>query len=84
MSVINTVAATGNKSDAHRITLFQKGRQSSLSLSKLDALAAQLAQRLRSAGFARGDRVGVVARNGIEWVLLDLAAIKAGLVTAGL
>lgn len=83
MSVINAVAATGNKSDAHRIVFFQKGRQGDLSLSRLDALAAHLAASLKAAGFERGDRIGILARNGIEWVLLDLAAIKAGLVTAG-
>jgi long-chain acyl-CoA synthetase len=83
MSVINTVAATGSRSGAYRITYFQKGQQNSLALSQLDLLAAQLASRLKAAGFERGDRIGLLARNGIEWVLLDLAAIKAGLVTAG-
>jgi long-subunit acyl-CoA synthetase (AMP-forming) len=83
MNVINTVAANGGKSATHRITFFQKGRQNSLTLAQLDALAARLAGRLRDAGFERGDRIGVLARNGIEWIVLDLAAIKAGLVTAG-
>jgi long-chain acyl-CoA synthetase len=83
MSVVNAVAATGGKSDDHRIAYYRKGRQEALSLARLDALAAVLAGRLRRAGFERGDRIGVLARNGIEWVLLDLAAIKAGLVTAG-
>jgi len=54
-----------------------------MSLAQLDALAAQLAGRLIAAGFQRGQRIGVIAANTIEWVLLDIAAIKAGLVTAG-
>lgn len=83
MSVVNAVAATGGKSGDHRIAYLRKGRLESLTLAQLDALAARLAHDLRRAGFGRGDRVGVLARNGIEWVLLDLAAIKAGLVTAG-
>lgn len=83
MSIVNAVAATGGKSGDHRIAYYRKGQREDLSLARLDALAAALARRLRRAGFERGDRVGVLARNGIEWVLLDLAAIKAGLVTAG-
>ena len=83
MSVINAVAANGNKSAAHGITFLHKGKPSRLSLAELDALAGRLLQRLRAAGFARGDRIGIVARNSLEWVLVDLAAIKGGLMTAG-
>lgn len=83
MSVINAVAASGNKSAAYGITFLQKGRLSRLTLAELDALAVRLLDRLRAAGFARGDRIGVLARNGLEWVLVDLAAVKGGFVTAG-
>lgn len=83
MSVINTVAATGGKSDRHRILFFRRGQLEALPLSQVDALAARLAQRLITAGFQRNDRIGILAKNSFEWVLLDLAAIKAGLVTAG-
>ncbi len=83
MSVINTVAATGGKSDRHRILFFRRGQLDTLPLSQLDALAARLAERLIAAGFQKTDRIGILAKNSIEWVVLDLACIKAGLVTAG-
>ncbi len=82
-SVINAVAATGNKSRSHHVHLFQRGKQTRLTHEELDARAADLAARLAGAGLRRGDRIAVLARNGPEWVLLDLAAIKGGFVTAG-
>jgi len=83
MSVIDTVAANGGKSDAHRLFYLSGGATESLSLAELDRLAGDLARRLAEAGLRPGERVGILARNGVGWVLLDLAAIKAGLVTAG-
>ncbi len=83
MSVINSVAATGGKSEKNKIFFLRKGRFEAISLAQLDALAAQLAERFIAAGFQRGQRIGIIAANTIEWVLLDIAAIKAGLVIAG-
>ncbi|MTJ79632.1 MAG: long-chain fatty acid--CoA ligase [Telmatospirillum sp.] len=82
-SVINALAVTGGKPEDKFITCFQGGRRHCLSLARLDADAGRLAGRLLRAGLKPGDRVGLLARNGIEWILVDLAAIKAGLVTAG-
>ncbi len=82
-AAMNAVAASGNKSDRHHATFFQRGGRRSLSLAALDARAHRLAQALREAGLQPGERIGVIARNSLEWVLLDLAAVKAGLVTAG-
>ncbi|WGS47614.1 AMP-binding protein (plasmid) [Burkholderia sp. JSH-S8] len=82
-SVVNTVAANGGKRDTHRITFFQQGGRVALTHAQLDAQATRLAHDLRDAGLARGARIGIVARNGLAWVLLDLAALKAGIVTAG-
>ncbi len=83
VSVIQAVADSGNKSAEHRIIIFQGGVQREFSLAQLDRLAWELSRLLIAAGFKQGDRIGLLARNGIEWVLLDLAAIKAGFVTAG-
>jgi long-chain acyl-CoA synthetase len=83
MSIVNTIAATGSKSEAHRIRFFRNGRLTELPLARLDSLAARLARRLVRDGFKPRDRIGILARNGLEWILVDLAAIKAGLVTAG-
>lgn len=83
MSVINAIAATGGKSTGHCINYFQKGALVNLPLAQLDAMAQRLADAMRQAGLQRGDVVGVLARNSIEWILIDLASIKLGVVTAG-
>ncbi|MCR6480871.1 AMP-binding protein [Variovorax sp. ZS18.2.2] len=83
VGAVGAVARTGDKSVKHHIRYFRKGALVDLTLAQLDALAQRLARALQDVGFQRHDRVGVLARNGIEWVLLDLASIKLGLVTAG-
>lgn len=42
-----------------------------------------LAAALSAKGVRAGDRIGVCAANGPEWVLLDLAALRLGAITAG-
>lgn len=83
MSVINTVAGSAKKSVGNKLSFFQKGRRAALTLDELDKKAGRLALALKKLGLQRGDRIGLIARNGIEWILLDLAAIKGGFVTAG-
>jgi len=50
--------------------------------------AAQRAARwqwaMRDAGLRRGDRVAIMGRNGIDWVLFDVAALGLGLVVVPL
>jgi long-chain acyl-CoA synthetase len=53
-------------------------------LTELWDRAGQLAKGLYRNGLRAGDRLGVMAANGPEWVLLDLAALRLGAVTAGL
>jgi long-chain acyl-CoA synthetase len=53
-------------------------------LTELWEQAGELAKGLRRLGLGRGDRLGVMAGNSLEWVLLDLAAVRLGAVTAGL
>jgi long-chain acyl-CoA synthetase len=48
------------------------------------ALAARWQEAMRSEGLQPGDRVAVMLRNGLEWVLFDLAALGLGLVTVPL
>ncbi|MEV7727402.1 AMP-binding protein [Streptomyces sp. NPDC087917] len=56
-----------------------------LPLSELYARAGRLAHHLRTAhGLRPGDRIGILAANSLEWVLLDLAALRLGVRTAGL
>ncbi|MFE1555113.1 AMP-binding protein [Streptomyces sp. NPDC058734] len=54
-------------------------------LRELHTRSARLAHHLREHyGIGPGDRIGVLAANSLEWVLLDLAALRLGAQTAGL
>jgi long-chain acyl-CoA synthetase len=54
-----------------------------MSLTELYRASGRLARHLYDQGLRPGDRVGVLAANSLEWVLLDLAALRLKLVTAG-
>ncbi|GHB75966.1 AMP-binding protein [Streptomyces cirratus] len=56
----------------------------SLSLGELYERAGRLAHHLRALGIGPGTRIGILAANSLEWVLLDLAALRLGAQTAGL
>nr|WP_079039819.1 AMP-binding protein [Streptomyces prasinopilosus] len=56
----------------------------SLELTELYRQSVRVARYLAGLGVRRGDRIGVLAVNCLEWVLLDLAALRIGAVTAGL
>ncbi|MEU3723418.1 AMP-binding protein [Streptomyces sp. NPDC031705] len=54
-------------------------------LRELHARSGHLARHLREHhGIGPGDRIGILAANSLEWVLLDLAALRLGAQTAGL
>ncbi|MFF3018328.1 AMP-binding protein [Streptomyces sp. NPDC057939] len=54
-------------------------------LRELYERSGRLAHHLRDAhGIGPGDRIGILAANSLEWVLLDLAALRLGAQTAGL
>ncbi|MFD8981626.1 AMP-binding protein [Streptomyces sp. NPDC059564] len=56
-----------------------------VSLRELYERSGRLAHHLRSNfGIGPGDRIGILAANSLEWVLLDLAALRLGARTAGL
>ncbi len=67
----------------HRITFRGAGPTESYPLEELYAMAGNVAAGLRRRGLRRGDRIGIVAANSLEWVLLDLAALRLGVLTAG-
>ena len=52
----------------------------SLTFAAWDVRSAQLASALLSLGLAKGDRVGIVAANCIEWLEIYVALARAGLV----
>ena len=49
-----------------------------LTYAELDALVDRVARGLLAAGVGRGDRVGIWAPNGAEWVLVQYGAARAG------
>ncbi|MEU8431937.1 AMP-binding protein [Streptomyces sp. NPDC029216] len=54
-------------------------------LHELHDRATRLAHHLRSThGIGQAHRIGILAANSLEWVLLDLAALRLGAQTAGL
>jgi acyl-CoA synthetase (AMP-forming)/AMP-acid ligase II len=66
--------ATG--SDSERLALvFNEHRWT---YRELNEAAARLANGLRSLGVGRGDRVALLGRNSVEWVVAYFAAAKAG------
>lgn len=55
-----------------------------ISWGETAALAARWQEAIRREGLQPGDRVAVMVKNGLEWVLFDLAALGLGLVTVPL
>ncbi len=81
-SVINAIIAARPPA-GRRISFLRLDGASSCELTELHAAAERLARGLRDLGIGQGDRIGILAANSIEWVLLDLAALRLGAVTAG-
>ncbi|MEU6389315.1 AMP-binding protein [Streptomyces sp. NPDC046939] len=82
--VVSAVARGVCRDTLHRFHYRDGAAVRSLSLADLDAGAVRVAARLDALGVRARDRVGVMAPNRIEWVLLDLAALKLGAVTAAI
>jgi long-chain acyl-CoA synthetase len=67
----------------HRITFFRLDGVETVDLGEIHERAGRLAGALCDMGVGRGDRIGVLAANSLEWVLLDLAALRLGAITVG-
>jgi long-chain acyl-CoA synthetase len=76
--IVSTAPAAGN-----RISFVRLDGARSLDLAELHEAAERLAGRLSALGIGQGDRIGILAVNSLEWVLLDLAALRLKAVTAG-
>ena len=81
-SVINRITAAPPQA-GHRISFLRLDGAHTTSLTDLHAAAERLARGLRDLGIGPADRIGILASNCLEWVLLDLAALRLGAVTAG-
>ncbi len=55
-------------------------QQQRLTFSELTARADELARGLLAIGFGKGDRVGIWSTNNVEWLLLQLATARLGIV----
>ena len=66
-----------------RISFARLDGTHSVGLPELHEMAGRLARRLRARGIGPGDRIGILAANSLEWVLLDLAALLLKAETAG-
>lgn len=82
MNLINRLVA-GSPEPGHRISVVRLDGTETVELPELWAMAGRVAAGLRARGVGPGDRIGVVARNSLEWVLLDLAALRLKAVSAG-
>jgi long-chain acyl-CoA synthetase len=81
-SVINHIVAMPPAA-GHRITFQRLDGAVTMTLAELYETAGRVARGLRAIGIGPGDRIGIVAANSPEWVLLDLAALRLKAVTCG-
>ncbi|AJT69222.1 hypothetical protein T261_7625 [Streptomyces lydicus] len=82
MSVLNRVIG-GPSRPGNRLTVARLGATASWDLTEVWELSGRVAARLLGLGVRPGDRIGILAANSLEWVLLDLAALRIKAVTAG-
>lgn len=80
---INKLATSVCTDTRHVIRFHSQGKIDTYTLAELDRRASVVANRLAEMGIKAKDRVGIVAQNRVEWVILDLAIMKVGGVTAG-
>ena len=81
-SVLNRIVAR-RPEHAGTLTVAGLGGTRTMPLAEFHDRARAVAGALRREGFGAGDRVGVLAPNGLEWALLDLACLMIGAQTAG-
>ncbi|WP_225728793.1 MULTISPECIES: AMP-binding protein [unclassified Nocardia] len=81
-SVINHIV-THRPEHAGALTVASLGGTRTMPLTEFHDRARAVANALRRKGISEGDRIGVLAANGLEWALLDLAALMIKAQTAG-
>jgi long-chain acyl-CoA synthetase len=82
-SVLNQIVAVRPIEPDHEISFLRLDGSSRIGLAELHDAAGRLATGLLAMGIGPGDRIGILASNRLEWVLLDLAALRLKVVTAG-
>ncbi|GGU57168.1 AMP-binding protein [Kitasatospora aureofaciens] len=79
--IVNRI--TANAPTGGRISFARLDGTETLELVELHRRAGRLAGALAELGIGPGDRIGILAANSPQWVLLDLAALWLGAETAG-
>lgn len=63
-----------------KIAVISRHQQQRLTYRELQQKANQLASAMINMGLEKGDRVGIWSHNTIEWLLMQLATAKAGII----
>jgi long-chain acyl-CoA synthetase len=82
LPVINHVVA-GPPPPGHYVHFVKLGSTQTFDMRELHERSIKVAAGLSALGVTKGDRVGIDAANCPEWVLLDLACLRLGVMTAG-
>ncbi|MEU5978350.1 AMP-binding protein [Streptomyces sp. NPDC047315] len=80
-TILDRIAAT--PPSAGNLTVATLHRTEVHPLPEVHRRAGQVARFLLDLGVRPGDRIGILADNGLAWVLLDLAALRLKVQTAG-
>ncbi|BFM15175.1 AMP-binding protein [Maricurvus nonylphenolicus] len=75
---LKRVEATPHKSYLHQP---KSGQWKTYSWSEVDTQARTIATALQAQGFEKGDRIAILAKNSMEWIVADLAIAMAGLIS---
>lgn len=83
-TITPTVPALLHAAEIHGATPFLIAENRELSYTELEFRSAVVARRLLAAGLGKGDHVGILMPNGIEWALVWFAATRIGAVAVPL
>lgn len=82
-TILDRVVA-GPRHAGHRLRVAGLTGVTDIPLEELHQQAGRVAAMLVEGGAGRGSRIGVLAANGLDWVRLDLAALRIGAIVGGL
>ncbi len=60
---------------------YKNGKKISLPFRELIPVIMKVIDFFKGKNIAKGDKIGIIGTNGLEWVVIDLACIAAGIVT---
>lgn len=75
---LNRVAAQPDTPLLHQP---REGQWTTYSWAEIDTQARKIATGLQAQGFAAGDRIAILAKNSMEWIVADLAIAMAGYIS---